>query len=321
MKPYLRICFTTLILCFCFFLFWQNIWAQNRKASETIKVALLPIIDTLPFYVAEQKGLFKQQGVNAQAIKVASGLDRDQLMQAGAIDGMLNEMMTTANFNRTEPTVKVVMIARAAHADYPMFRMLAGASSGIRSPRDLAGKSIGISKYTIIEYVTDRLLEASGVNPNAVVKKSIPSIPERFQLLIQNQLPVVVLPDPLAKSAMAGGANLVIDDSKHAGFSVSVLSFSVNALQNKAEQVRGFLKAWDLAAEAINQSPEAFRGIMLKKIRVPGNVRNSYPIPYFPRKQVPTIDQWRDVMAWMIKKELLKSPLPFSESVSQSFLP
>jgi len=74
--------------------------AQETKAADPLKIALLPIIDAFPYYVAEEKGYFEQLGVHVKVIPVVSGLERDQLMQSGEIDGMLNELITTANFNR-----------------------------------------------------------------------------------------------------------------------------------------------------------------------------------------------------------------------------
>ena len=102
--------------------FHSEIGAQEGKKVESLKVALLPILDVFPFYVAESEGYFADYGVEVKAVPVASGLERDQLMQSGAIDGMLNEMITTANFNRNRIQVKSVISARKAYRDYPLFR-------------------------------------------------------------------------------------------------------------------------------------------------------------------------------------------------------
>ena len=40
-------------------------------------MAVLPILDTLPMYVAQQEGLFEQNGVQVEFIPVASGAERD----------------------------------------------------------------------------------------------------------------------------------------------------------------------------------------------------------------------------------------------------
>jgi len=295
--------------------------AQQGKKAEPLKVALLPILDVFPFYVAESEGYFVDLGVDVKAVPVASGLERDQLMQSGAIDGMLNEMITTANFNRNRVQVKSVISARKAYGDYPLFRLLSAPGIKFSTASDLAGVPIGISKNTIIEYVTDRLLTAEGLGAKAIIKKSVPVIPERYQLLLQGQLKAATLPDPLAKSALTAGAGEIVDDSAYPGYSVSVLSFHINSLRNKAHAVRLFLKAWDRAAAAINKNPEAFRGLLLKKIRVPKNIQQTYKIPPYPRREVPTAGQWADVMDWMTGKGLLTSALSYDDSITAEYLP
>jgi len=301
--------------------FSTGLFAQEDKSTNALKVALLPILDTFPFHVAQAKGYFDRYGVSVKAVPVGSGLERDQLMQSGAIDGMLNEMATTANFNRERIQVQIILSARKAYPHYPLFRVLSAPGSGLSSPADLKGIPIGVSKNTIIEYVTDRLLAANGLTPNEVVKKSVPVIPERYQLLLQGQVKAATLPDPLAKSALEAGAGAVIDDSAHPQYSVSVLSFNIQALNNKAEAIRQFIKAWNQAAQDINVDPESYRSLLLQKIRVPKNIQQTYRIPPFPLREVPGAGQWADVMNWMVSKRLLKAPLPYKESISTQYLP
>jgi len=294
---------------------------EETHQGRELRVALLPILDVLPFHVAEAEGYFADAGVAVHAVPVASGLDRDQLMQSGEIDGMLTEMTTTASFNRDRVQVRIVRIARTAYPHFPLFRVVSAPKSGITSPQGLAGVPIGVSKNTIIEYVTDRLLTAAGLRPEDVIKRSVPVIPERYQLLMQEQLKAATLPDPLAKSALVAGAHLVIDDSEHPHYSASVLSFSVKTLMDKPEAVRLFLEAWDRAAGAVNTNPETYRPLLLQRIRVPKNVQKTYVLPPFPRNMVPDERQWDDVMAWMVSKGLLEVSLSYEGSVTTDFLP
>ena len=82
-----------------------------------------------------------------------------------------------------------------------------------------------------------------------------------------------------------------------------------------------FLKAWDRAAAAINKDPESFRSLLLKKIRIPKNIQQTYKIPPYPRREVPTAGQWADVMDWMTEKGLLASALSYEDSITAEFLP
>lgn len=294
-----------------------NVYAQDKKE---LNVALLPILDSLPFYVAEEKGYFDDIGATIKSLPAASGLDRDQLMQSGEIDAMLTEMTTTAMYNRKKINVKILRIARMAYKDYPLFRILAAPGTTVSSPADIAGVPIAVSKNTIIEYMTDRVLESGGLKPSSIKKQSVPVIPERYMLLMQGKIKCATLPDPLAKSALDAGAVLVIDDSSFPQYSVSVLSFSSVSIKNKPDLIKQFLCAWDKAASDINDNPEEYRPLLLKKIRVPKNVQKTYKIPRFARNGVPSEKQWGDVMDWMIEKGLLKKPLPYSGSISGAML-
>jgi NitT/TauT family transport system substrate-binding protein len=295
--------------------------APPAGEEGTLKVALLPILDSLPFFVAEANGYFIEEGVVVEAVPVGSALERDQLMQSGEIDGMLNEMHSTAIFNREGTRLQVVMTSRKAYPDAPLFRVLAAPRSNITIPSDLAGVPIGISENTIIEYVTDRLLEAEGLSSDDIVGQSVPAIPERFQLLMQGQILAATLPDPLAQSAIEQGAIPIVDDSAYPEYAVSVLTFNLEAIQGKPEALRGFLRAWDRAAADINADPEAYRALLLERVSIPPNVQETYAIPPFPRAEVPSAEQWDDVMQWLIDKGLIEQPLAYGDSVTTGFLP
>lgn len=295
--------------------------ADPSSRAGSLKIALLPIPDVLPYHVASEMGFFKQAGLRIEAIQVSSPLDRDQLMQAGQIDGMLTELTTTAYFNRDRPLVKIVAIARRPLHGHALFRILAAPGSDLKQPADLTGVPIGVSMHTVIEYVTDRLLTSYGVNSDNIVMKSVPVIPERFQLLMQGQLKAATLPEPLASSALAAGATQVVSDAVRPDFSISVLSFSTGALNTKAAEIRAFLQAWDRAAGRLNADPQTFLPLMRKTIRLPANVRDTFTVPVFPRLEIPNAGQWKDVMAWMIANKLLNRPLPYDSSVTREFLP
>jgi len=297
--------------------------ATDTRAIESrpLEIALLPILDALPFYVAEKNGYFRENQVAVRAIPVGSGLERDQLMQAGEIDGMLNEMISAANFNRDKIQVIIIATARKAYPGFPLFRILAAPGSSIDSVDKLTGQSIGISRNTIIEYVTDRLLAMENIHGHDVKMKSIPVIPERYQLLMQGRIQAATLPDPLAKSAMVAGAGLILDDSMHTRYSVSVLTFRLQTLERRPKAVRAFLRAWDRAAADISADPESYRSLLLEKIRVPRNVQATFRIPRYPRGEVPDKAQWLDVIDWMIARNLIKATLAYEASVSRDFLP
>jgi len=295
--------------------------AAAGKQENELRMALLPVPDVLPAYVAEAQGYFAREGVEVKLLPVGSAVERDQLMQAGLADGIMNEISGAASFNRNENTVKIVSIARAPIGDSPLFRILAAPGSGITKAGDLADVPIGISVNTVIEYISDRMLVAAGLDRQKISFMSVPVLPERLQLLLSGQIKAATLPDPLGAAAVKGGAVEIMNDTAYKSVSASVLTFTNNALENKKEAVLAFMRAWDMACGDLNEKPDQFRPIMMKKIRVPPNVREDFVIPPMPRNQLPTRAQWDDVMAWMVEKKLLEAPLAYEESVTGAYLP
>ncbi|MGB7874370.1 MAG: ABC transporter substrate-binding protein, partial [Anaerolineales bacterium] len=79
--------------------------------TVTLKIAVLPIIDTLPLYVAKQRGFFEEDGVEVLLIPVASAPERVQLMAAGQVDGTINETLAVMQFNKEAVQVQAVRYA------------------------------------------------------------------------------------------------------------------------------------------------------------------------------------------------------------------
>ena len=113
--------------------------SQAAVEPETLKIAVLPILDVLPLYVAQDQGYFADQNLIVELVPVNSGPERDQLMQAGQVDGLINELVSVLFYNQNETKVVVVRFARTATAESPVFIILAAVGSGIETVEDIAG--------------------------------------------------------------------------------------------------------------------------------------------------------------------------------------
>jgi NitT/TauT family transport system substrate-binding protein len=287
--------------------------------EQRLRVGLLPILDTLPFYVAEQRGYFQVEGVTVELVPVKGAQERDALMQAGEIDGMLTDLVAVGLFNREKAQLHVIATALRATPDAAMFRVLAAPESTLRTVQDLAGVTIAISQNTIIEYVTERLLTTEGLTRGQIQTLEVSAIPVRYEQLMAGQVQAATLPDPLASGAIAGGAHLIVDDTRHSQYSQTVLAFSHSSVEGKPEAVRGFLRAWNRAVDDLNSRPADFADLLIEKGRVPDNVRGTFRMPPFPKGDLPSSAEWEDVMRWMVEKGLLDRALPYAETVLSTF--
>lgn len=289
--------------------------------KQSLKVAVLPIIDSLPMYVALEEGYFEKYDLMVELVPVGSAPERDQLIAAGQVDGMINELLSTMMNNREETSVQVVRYARAATSDTPLFSILASQQSGITNLDDLKGEKIGISEGTVIAYLTDRLLQLEGFTAEEIQTVAVPKIPDRMALLGSGELPAAMMPEPLSTLLALQGAKIVLDDTSHPEISYSTITFRKAVIDEKPKAVSAFLMGIEDAVEAINNDPQKYEQVLIDNNILPPPLHGNFEVPQFVTAGVPTQAQFDDVLAWAKEKGMLETDVPYDRCVNDGFLP
>ncbi len=295
--------------------------ASPAAQPVTLKLALIPVLDALPLYVAQQEGYFKEHGINVEFIHVSSPVERDQMVSTGQADGMINEAVSTMFYNKDGVQVQIVRYARAATADSPLFRILASKESGITTPQGLKGVEIGISQGTVIDYLTTRLLESVGLKAGEIKTVAVPNIPDRMSLLSSNKIKAAMLPDPTSTLAIQQGAVMVLDDTSHPEYSFSTIAFRKATIDQHPEAIRAFLAAIEQAVAKINSNPTGWSSLLTDQKMIPAPLVNTFKVPAFVKAGVPSQAQWADALQWAKDRSLVKVDVPYQNSVNASFLP
>jgi NitT/TauT family transport system substrate-binding protein len=291
------------------------------QSTGTLKIAVLPIIDTLPMYVAQQEALFEKHGVNVEFIPVASAPERDQLLAAGGADGTINETLAVMLFNKEKVQMQVVRYALRPTPDSGHFFILASAKSGIDTFEELKGVEIGVSQGTVIEYVTERLLQAEGFASEEIKTIAVPKIPDRMALLASGELNAGVMPDPLASLVVGQGGVVVADDSSHPEYGFSVISFRKAVIDANPKAIEAFLTAIEEATKLLNTEPEKYKNVLSEQKLVPPPLLESYQAPVFPYAGVPSVAEWNDALSWLKEKGILTANVSYEDSVNATLLP
>ena len=294
---------------------------EAMSEAVTLKIAVLPIMDALPMFVAEAEGLFEANGVNVEFIPVASAPERVQILQAGQADGTVNEILAVMFFNKEETQMQAVRFAHMATADHAHFSIMAAANSGITDVAGLKGVEIGVSPATIIEYLTYRLLEAEGFSEDEIVTLAVPKIPDRLALLGSGEMQAGVLPDPLGPLSEQSGAITILDDRNAPNYGASVISFRKAVIDENPEAIKAFLAAIEEAVANINSDPSQYAGLLAEKQLVPPPLMESYQIPSFPTAGVTSEADWNDALEWAQSQGLLDVDVSYSDSVNADLLP
>ncbi len=294
---------------------------SSAAEPANLKIAVLPIIDTLPMYVAQQEGLFAKHGVNVEFVPVASAPERDQILAAKQADGTVNETLAVMAFNKEAIQMQVVRYALRPTERHGHFFIIAAGESGITSVDGLKGVEIGVSQGTVIEYVTERLLQEADFTADEIKTVAVPKMPDRMALLASGELKAGVLPDPLAALVVGQGGLIVTDDSKYPEYGFSVISFRKEVIDTNPEAVKGFLAAIEEATALINADSAKYKNVHSEQKLLPAPLLENYVAPVFPAAGVPTEAEWNDAMNWLEQKGMLTVDVSYADSVNATLLP
>lgn len=293
---------------------------EANPSGQPIRIAVLPILDSLPLYVAESEGFFRDEGIAVELIPASSAAERDQLFQADQVDLLITDLVALALANRDAGTLTGVRYAMVPTADYPQFRILAAPGSEVRKPGELRGLDIAVSEGTVIQYVTERLLSSEGLATADVQVIAVPRIPDRMALLAMGDVPAATLPEPLGSLAMAQGARLIIDDTHHPQYSCSIYAASDKILTTQPESIRALLRAVDRAIQAINADKAQWANLLIDEGVIPPTLTANYALPDYPTSAVPSEAQVDDVVTWLIASERLEKSVAYEALVSAAYL-
>ena len=289
-------------------------------AAEPLKLGMLQIEDSAPFYVAEQQQLYAREGLEVELIPFLSAIERDSALAAGAIDGAIDDPVGAILFDRGRGRLKITSLCLGDQPAEGVFAILAAPGSGLQTVADLKGVEIAVSNSTIIEYVTDRMLEQQGFTPGEIKKIEVAKMPIRMQMLLSAAVKAATLPEPLASIAAGKGAKVLLTDADGTeSLSQTVIVFRPEVLTGRRAEVAAFFRAYAGAVAAINAAPEQYRALVVEKGRIPPDLAPTYPIPRYPAPAPFSPALYTPIVNWLVAKGLT-AHIPYADMVASDFM-
>lgn len=288
--------------------------------ADTIRFGVLPVLQALPLYVAQEKGLFGKAGVSVEIIPFNTAAEKDIALSTGGIDGCFGDLVTALVLRGNGRDIRVVATNYDTRTDRRMFGVLGKPRGKYQTVADLAEVPVAVSSNSVIDLITEKLLTSAGVPDGKVVTLESKNIGLRMQALLSGQVEAATLPEPLVTAAISKGAVLLADDSGLAA-SQTILMFSGPFLRANQEAVRVFLKTVNRAAVLVNEQPDAVRAIMVEHVRLPEALKDSYPVPRFPDLHAPDKETVLMIAQWLQKRGVMARSIPYEQVADDGFLP
>jgi NitT/TauT family transport system substrate-binding protein len=175
--------------------------------KKSLRVGILTIGDLLPFWVAQERGYFKDEGLKVEDVEMAGGAAIQPAVVSGDLDlGWSN--------------VVSVVLARAQNLDFKFFgggaflgpghyenqAILVKKGSPIKDPKQLAGKTIGVNTLNNINHLSiEAYLDGVGVDPGSVKFFEL-GTPNTLEALAAGRVDAVAANEPFVTIGLETGA-------------------------------------------------------------------------------------------------------------------
>jgi NitT/TauT family transport system substrate-binding protein len=183
--------------------------------GQTLTVAVVPGVETVPLMVAVRDGLFSQQGIRVTVHDYPSVDAAYSALTHGKADVAAGDY-TSFFYAIATRQARLRLIADGYDAGPGVMQVLTLPSSGINSPQDLADTVVATPPAQDARYSTDTLaaetvLQSDGVNPGDVSWREIPE-GQMLTALKDHQVSAIVATEPLIIQAETQlGAEEVLD--------------------------------------------------------------------------------------------------------------
>lgn len=283
------------------------------KAENKIKLGILPAIDSLPIIVAETEGLFRDENLDIEIVMFSSALEKEAALLSSALHGAFGDPVTALLYLKSPLDIRIFTESSRTGKNR-MFALVAAPGSNADKLESAKGRQIAISSGTVIEFFLDEISLLKNVNPDELQKLEVKGIPLRYQMLMSGQVEFAMLPEPLVSKAEKDGARIIADDLS-LDITATVISFRGDFLDKNKEFGKGFKRAYNKSVNLINTNPDKYRDLMVARLRLPEELKESFVIPVYNEVKVPSEKDITRVYSWMKNKGLLNVPLKYEKII------
>ena len=263
-------------------------------SAQKLRVNVLPIFDTAPFYVAQQEGYFKAEGLEVTTETTQGGGAVGVPGLAGGFYDVLYSNSTSLILALHQGIdVSIIIGGGLVGTDEPESAGLLRRKSdaNLKTGKDFEGKNIGIiARMSLQSLVAREWVRKTGGDPDKVTYREVP-VPQMIDGLKSNQLDAALSIDPFFTVGQKDPAIDLLDYAfRVATPRMQVANWAVTAetAEKRRDVVQKFLRGMQKGSDWINANltKDAYIKILNSYTRMAPELIKQMPI----RKSVLEVD-------------------------------
>lgn len=226
--------------------------ANQAKAEKKIIIGYTPWTGYGALFIAKEKGMFKNKGVDVELQSIEGVGDRKQALVANKIQAMAASLDVSVSAAGEGVPMKFVWAFDASNgAD----GLIVKKGRGIEKVADLKGKEVAYHKGSASHFFLSTILEKAGLT-DADVKAVDMKASEAASAFMAGKVDAALTWEPHLSKATAAG-DIVLSTTKDTpGLIADVLAFREDMIKNDPQSVQAVVDALAEATDYLNKNPE-----------------------------------------------------------------
>lgn len=237
--------------------------APRAHAAEPLRLGLLHTLSPAPFYIAQERGYFRDEGIDL----TFRFFEAAQPIAAAAVAGDIDVGVTALTggfFNLAEKgTLRVIGGGLHEERGYEGSAILASNQAydaGLTSPAKLAGHSFAITQYgSSFHYMLGRIAEAEHFDVKSVTLRPVQQIANMVAAVGSGQVDATIAIASMAKPLAAAGQAHII------GWAGDIVPYQITAVFTTASMIAQHADVLHRFARAYQKGVRDYREAFLRQ--------------------------------------------------------
>jgi NitT/TauT family transport system substrate-binding protein len=234
----------------------------NAAHAGPLRISYFIWIGNGPFFVAKEKGLFAQEGVEVELINIEDHAAAFGSLFAGQVDAVQGAMPDAPTFAQPdeEPLVCVLALDESRGGDGVL------ATKDIQTVANLRGKSVAVLPGSIGHFYLIVLLKEAGLSAADIEVVDL-SAEDAAQAFTLQEVDAAVTNDPfLSQARNAEHGRVLTDTTEQPGLLVDCLMTRADVFDERKNDFRALARAWDAAVRYVEAHPDEANAIMARHL-------------------------------------------------------
>ncbi|MBU1140539.1 MAG: ABC transporter substrate-binding protein [Proteobacteria bacterium] len=295
------------ILVVCAFFFCAGSVSAEKL---TLMLDWFPNIDHLPIYVAQERGLFKEKGLEVEIISPSETADGLKLAASGNVDMAVSYEPQTIIAASAGLDVRVV----GRLVEHPLTTLLFLKNSGIATPKDLEGKKIGYTVPGLMDVMLKAFMTINGVQNYEAINVGFTIVPS----LVAGKVDAVMGPFKTYETVTMAHENLEagyfeLEKWGIPDYEELIFVCGTKTLVTKQESIKGFVQAIEAATAFMREQPEEALKTYLKAVPEADSRTETeafhLTLPFYAAPGGSDVAAWQRFADFSLEHELIEKPV------------